>query len=202
MRILIVVARRYNGHELRTILGALNSKGHKYSIVSTDHIIEDEVTHEPLKLRYKVGDINPDHDALVIVSGYMPDTEAYWVDPTVLKYVETFNEEEKVIAAICGAVPTIRFAAEGKRVSFFPLIRSRQLLQDAGAILMPTTLTIDANLVTAEHTMASQVWAEEVCNRLEGKPPIHRFEPSGFVPKGRTPRRTPKALARILEYGC
>ena len=199
-RILVVCARQYNGHELWTALGVMVKRDHTFSLMSTGLLIEDEVTHQKNKIKLLVGDIPPgvasaEYDAFMVVSGNMKDTEAYWKNPTMLEYAKTFDALNKPIAAICCSVPTIRQVAKGKKVSFFPLVRSRQLLQAEGAILQTVALTRDQNLVTAEHQMASQVWGEEFCNLIEGKPQEHFFQDSGFVPAGRERKPIPEVEA-------
>ena len=56
---------------------------------------------------------------------------------------------------------------------------------DVSAILQTVALTRDQNLVTAEHQMATQMWAEEFCNMLEGRDSEHVMTESGFTPMGR-----------------
>lgn len=196
MKVQVVCARAYNGHELWTALGVIRHNDIQFSLASTDYIIQDEVTGQKNRIKQLVDDdliISADIcDGLMIVSGNMKDTEAYWTDKRILKTVDAFNEAGKAVAAICCSVPTIRFAAKNKRVSFFPLIRSRTLLQDAGAIIQTVAMTRDENLVTAEHQMASEVWAEEFCNLLHGRPQQHFFHDSGFVPRGRERKPIPE----------
>src|SRR5882672_1852858 len=98
-RVLIVCARRYNGHELWTLLGVLQNRGHSFEVVSTDLIIKDELTFQPNKLKRLVYDIVPDdavstHDAICVVSGNMADTEAYWTDKHVQKLLRAFRSSE------------------------------------------------------------------------------------------------------------
>lgn len=189
--ILVVCARRYNGHELWTALGVIKQRGHTFELISTDTIIQDEITMQPNRIKRTTHEVLPKEieegkfDAFMIVSGNMADTEAYWKDDRVLSYIRTANEANLPIAAICCSVPTIREVAKDKKVSFFPLVRSRKLLTDAGAILQTVALTRDKNLVTAEHQMASQMWAEEFCNLIEGKEVEYQLNDSGYVPKGR-----------------
>lgn len=205
--VLVICDRRYNGHQLWVALGTLTKREHTFDVMSTSRIIEDEVTHKKSKADLIVGE--PDdaqlvaYDGLMIISGFPKDTEAYWTNETVLGYVDLFNYANRPIAAVCGAVPTIRGAARGKKVSFFPLIRSRELLRQAGAILQNVALTRDQNLVTAEHEMASQMWVEEFCNLLEGKPQQYFFEASEFAPKGaeRKPIPVVENIRRKLENG-
>jgi len=197
MRVLIVVARHFNGNELTNFTSTLRARGHAFSIASTAHVIQDEVTKEIFRIKRLIGEPDPDrYDGLIHSSGDMADCEAYWDHPVVLNTVDAFNAKTKPIGAICISVPAIRFAAEGKKVSFFPLIRSRDLLTQAGAICMPVAMTRDQNLVTGEHQMSAGFMAEEYCNLLEGKPPQYDFQDSGYIPQGR-PRKDPKALKNI-----
>lgn len=206
--VLIVCDRRYNGHQLDVALRTLAERGHSFELISTHRVIENEVTHKRNKVTRIVGEINLDEiggwfGAFMMISGYPKDTEAYWHNETVHSYVDAFNDANLPIAAICGSVPTIRGAAKGKKVSFFPLIRSRELLRQAGAILQNVALTVDQNLVTAEHEMASQMWAEEFCNLLEGRPQQYFFEVSTFTPQGaeRKPIPIVEDIRRKLANG-
>ena len=206
--ILVVCARRYNGHELWTALGVIKQRGHTFELISTDYVIQDEIElHKANKIKRTIDDVDPEEiaqgkfDAFMIVSGNMDDTEAYWKHTRVLEYINQANEMNLPIAAICCSVPTVRHAAKDKKVSFFPLIRSRQLLTEAGAHLQTVALTVDKNLVTAEHQMASQMWAEEFCNKIEGKPTTYKFMDSGYMPKGRERMPIPEVEALRLKLG-
>lgn len=201
MRVQIVCARQYNGHELWTAFGVLRANGIEFDLASTGLIIEDEVTHQKNRITQLVTDdlykTAETHDGFMIVSGNMKDTEAYWKDERVLRTIRAFNDLGKPIAAICCSVPTIREVARGKKVSFFPLIRSRRLLEDAGAILQTVCMTRDQNLVTAEHQMATEMWAEEFAGLLLGRPQKYFFHDSGYTPRGR--ERKPIPLIEQLK---
>jgi putative intracellular protease/amidase len=197
MKVLVVVAQRFNGHELWTSLGVMQQRGHSFEVISTQRDIEDEVTGQPVKINRTIDDVKSlqGFEALMFVSGNMSDTESYWSDPRTLAYVDEARSKDLPIAAICCSVPTIRKAAKGKRVSFFPLIRSRELLENEGAILSTLTYSVDQKLVTAEHQMATQMWAEAFCDVLEGKEHTITLQDSGYVPRGRERKPIPE-----LEY--
>lgn len=187
--VLVVCSRRYNGHELWVALGVLAQRGHTFDLLSTGQVIEDEDTHKKNKVNMLVGDVDrfeigDKYGAFMIISGNPKDTEGYWHNDIVRGYVVTANNLDLPIAAICASVPSIRDAAGGKRVSYFPLIRSRELLTQAGAFPQSVALTRDQNLVTAEHEMVTHAWAEEFCNLIEGKQQENFFQPSEFTPKG------------------
>jgi len=179
----------------------MQERGLGFSVVSTDYYIEDEITGQTNRIEQTLNDVAPasisEYNGLMIVSGNMKDTELYWKLPRTLEYVEVARKNNLPIAAICCSVPTIRFAAEGKRVSFFPLLRSRELLGNAGAILSTTSISVDGNLVTAEHQMATQVWAALFTDLvLTGKVSDPGLIDSGFTPGKKRPR---KPIAE-LEY--
>jgi putative intracellular protease/amidase len=198
-RVLVVCARRYNGHELWTALGIIKEAGIAFDLVSTDYVIQDEITGRPNRIKKLVYDVEYDperYSGLMIVSGNMADTEAYWKDEHVLGLFDAAEAAGHAIAAICCSVPTSRRVAGGKKVSYYPLVRSKQLLRDAGAVLQTVALTRDRNLVTAEHQMASQMWAEEFVALIKGEPPIYTLSDSGFTPQGRE-RMPIKAIEAI-----
>ena len=187
--VLVVCAKRYNGHELWVALGVMQARGHTFEVVSQAPQIRDELTLRPNTIKRTVWDVDPieapNFDGIMIVSGNMADTEAYWDDRHVQSLIKAINTEHKAVGAICCSVPTISGVASGKKVSFYPLVRSRERLRNAGAILQTVALSVDGNLITAEHQMASQVWAEEFCNFLEGLPQQHVFVDSQYTPRGR-----------------
>jgi len=186
--LLVICAKRYNGHELWTLLGVLQERGHTFEVVSQAVLIRDELTLRPNTIKRTVYDVPSDEaadfDGVCVVSGNMADTEAYWTDLAVLNLIQAFRGLGKLTAAICCSVPTLAPICEGVKVSFFPLMRSRDRLRDYGAKLQTTSLTVDGQTVTAENQMITQMWAEEICNVLDNKPQEHHMVDSGFVPKG------------------
>jgi putative intracellular protease/amidase len=200
-RVLVICAKRYNGHELWTLLGILKQHGHKFEVVSQATLIKDELTLRPNTIKRVVYDVDPteahSYDAVCVVSGNMADTESYWTDTHVLDVIAKFRALDKPIAAICCSVPTLAHQCRGVRVSYFPLVRSRLRLERFGAILQSTSLTVDKNTITAENQMITQMWAEEIHRRLTNQPPRYSLTDSGYVPKGRPRRLDPRVQSMI-----
>lgn len=202
--VLVITSRRYNGHELWTALIVMQERGHTFEVVSTGKTIRDEKTKKANTIERLVYDVTPKElekfNGLLVISGNPQDTEAYWTDKHVKLLVETADDLKQGIGGICAGVPTVRYAAKGKRVSFFPLAKSRELLMRAEAILTTLTLSVDDRLVTAEHQMATEMWAEEFCNVLEGKATQYKFVDSGYTPGVILPEhRIPKELRYVRK---
>lgn len=211
LRVLIVASRRFNSTELFGTISTLKTSGIKFDIasVSKDMLIFDEKTYKPARVNLWIDSVDPRtapsrYDGLVFVSGNMKDTESHWDNSRVLHLVDAFNQKSKPIAAICCSVPSIRGAAYQKKVSFYPLVRARVLLEKAGAILENVAVTADQNLVTAEHEVATKEWMEAFVYLLKtGKPPVINLRDSGFQPgkdKGFPYKKIPE-LEAIKERG-
>ncbi len=200
MKVLVVCAQRYNGHELWTFLGVLQEAGIEFEIVSTATLIEDEITYQPNIIGKTLDDVKniDDFDGLAFISGNMKDTEKYWDHPQTLDYVRQAKGRDIPIAAICCSVPTVRHAALGKKVSYFPLMRSTERLVKAGAIPQTVSITVDGNLVTAENQMGTQMWAEAFVHVLNGEEVDLGLVDTHWMPGGRDKRPDPD-LQRLRD---
>jgi len=181
-RVLVVVSRKYNGHEFWVALWRLQEVGVKYDVIASDNLIIDEITGEVVRLQVTFDDVLPGdmiaYNGLMFIFGDMPLTEIHWHHPLTQGLVAEAHRLDLPIAAICCSVPSIRRAANGKRVSAFPLVRARILLEDAGAILTHVAVTVDGKLVTAEHQMATQEWATLFVDVVLGKPASANYTPT------------------------
>ena len=187
MKALIIVSKFYNGHELFVTLKELKDAKFEWTVLSSELVIEDEVTHKMFKIDGKYNEVKVDvdeYDILFVVSGAFKPTKAHWKDPVVLGIVKRFYDAGKVMAAICCSVPTIRIAVSGKRVARFPLIEEDDLLKQAGAILTGKSVEVDGKVITAEHQMASQVWANAAIRVVMGEK-VEINYPKTFIPTGK-----------------
>jgi putative intracellular protease/amidase len=190
--VLVICARRYNPHELYTVIDVLDARGYSPSIVSTDSVIQDMYTGEPFRATYSLetaGQYHTVSSGIIFVEGELKDTQVLWTDKTVLEVVASFNQGRRPIAAIGTAVPCIRLVSCYKQVSFFPLnLEMKDLLTKAGADPSGKTVTRDDNIVTGEHHQAARLVADEFCNLLDGAPWELVTHNSEFKPDGRKPR--------------
>lgn len=193
MRALVIVARRYNGHEFWTALKVMKDADIEFDVMSTTRRISDEVTRERNVIEHTLDDdlwkVRGRYDGVMVVSGNPEDTMNFWTDSRVQWNVLRAMKEESAIASICVGVPAIRDACEGKRITCFPLVKSKELLRAAGATITGIAVETDGKLCTAEHQMASQMWAENFVAVMDGRRPpnVLSVVDGFFKPKERRP---------------
>lgn len=201
--VLILVSRRYNSREFWPVLRLLHAAGITFRVVSTGLVLQDEETGTAHKIQDTVeclvGLHATDFDGMMVISGNPKDTEKYYKDKHAQRLVREMGEANKPLAAICAAVPALAPALRGKCVSWFPLQKSRDILQLAGAIMTEVGLTIDGMICTAENEWQTVRWAESFRDLVLGLevPPLN-LTPSGFKPKSIPRRYNPleEALSR------
>ena len=88
-----------------------------------------------------------DFDGLVVPGGFMPDVLRR--DPVVLKLVADFDEDDKLVAAIChgGWIPISAKVYDGVRVTGSPGIKDD--LVNAGAIFEDASVVVDRHFVSS-----------------------------------------------------
>lgn len=199
---LVVCNERFNGKELWTLLATLHRYGHTFDVVSTVLSVFDEETGEPFTLSKRVDEVTvddiPRYDVLCIVSGHIPHTKAYWKHRHLQKLVGGIKARNGVLAAICCAVPSLGRALEGHRVSCFPMADCLHQLGYNGAEFTNVSLTVDRKVITGEYPPIAEMWAEEICAALVGRPPIYNLQPSSFKRKG-IPRHMPKHVQEMID---
>jgi len=206
LKVLIVCAKRYNGHELWTLLKRLRVHDVAFEVVSQETLIRDELTLQPNTIARTVYEVSPDEmdlfDGICVVSGNMADTEAYWTDEAVITLLKRAQSQKKVIAAICCSVPTLAPVAKGVRVAPFPLVRNRHRLLRFGAILEKVSICVDEEhrTVTAENQMMTHLWADNIVKILKGQEITLKFSQSSYADsfRGKTPKRLPKEIEATL----
>lgn len=203
MKALIVAANRYNGHELWCSIGILKQNNIKSTVIARKPVISDEITGYAVNTHFTLDSFNiktlQDYACLIFISGNMKDTEAHWKDQRILSLVRKAIQLNILIGAICCSVPTIREAAKGKRVSYFPLNRSRDLLREAGAILSTLSVSIDDKLITAENQMVTQTWIESIVRVLRGEKVDLGWADVGDITKRlvKSNRKVPPEITRL-----
>ncbi len=200
MTVLLITPPKYNPNEFWAALSVLQKNDIEFEVVSSVNIITDEKATEAFAVKL-LTDIDVDNfDGLMIISGGdIKSAVLYLHDPDIISAVEVMNQKGQPIGAICRASPLVRTVAKGKKVSVYPLLENKRLLREAGAILQNVSISVDGNLITAEHEMAAEVWAEQFVKMMKGEATDLKLVDSGFEPVGKTERRLHPTLERIRD---
>jgi protease I len=161
--LLLVPQRNFNDTEFTVTRNALEIKGCEVTIAS---ITKDEA------LSMEGGKIKPDielrlanpnnYDAFVLIGGSgTPQLLDY---PEVISTVKKFNEQEKLIAAICLA-PIILAQAGilvGVLSTVYPADFAIKDLKDGGASYSEMHVIKDGNIITADGPEVAQKFVNEI----------------------------------------
>jgi putative intracellular protease/amidase len=196
--ILIICDRRYNALQFWNSLRILKRRGHAFEVVSSSlQIMPEDNSQHVSQIRNTIHTVDPSQfAALMFISGHPKDTRSYWRDSTVSRIVQEFKG--KPAAAICAAVPSIRYLCKGHEVTCYPSQDVRDMLVVAGATLVDVTVCVDGPIVTAENEQATDTWVNAFADVLEGKTPVLPYNTVNFRSMLRAkPRRLRPGEARI-----
>ena len=115
-----------------------------------------------------VREANPnDYDALVIVGGSgSPKLADY---PEVLDLVRRFNQQEKLIGAICLGPYILARAGilEGRKVTLFPSDFALAEVRRNGGEYLEEDVVVDGNLVTANGPQSAEKFGKKLLEKLK-----------------------------------
>jgi hypothetical protein len=198
-RVLVCITQGFNGAEMFAMLHTLTERGHTFDVVAPKkgYIWDDFDLKKPYKLNKDYWDDDVfDYDGLVVITGDPKLSRKAAKDWRLRRIVLAYKD--KPVASICTAVSAIRWICEGKRVAAFPLLRVREQLSDAGAIVTRLSVCVDGNIVTAESQVKSEEWSNFFCDLLEGKTPDFNLKDSGYLPVG-IPRYTHPEIVKLQQ---
>lgn len=166
-----------------TTLNTLLDEDFTFDVTSTNRSIMDDITQESNHISLllpQVTSLDP-YQGIMFLPGNLKDMEDYWINPRVLNLVTLATQRTPWLpmAALGTAVPIIRGAIKHHEVSYYPLIRICELVEQSGARTSPLPLERDGQLVTAYKDTLAQLWTEEFVALLLGQPyrhPPHTLE--------------------------
>jgi putative intracellular protease/amidase len=170
----------------------LKDRGMQVTVSSYEPVIFGEMNHTAHNIKVLWNDLDiTQFDGMMVVGGNPLATKWLWEDPQLRRFVETMAHANKPCAGICGGVAMMRYACKGKKVTFYPIRQAREALMEVGAIPVHVSIVRDGNVLTGEHRLIAEQWANEFCNMLEGKP-------TNIVEEDQTPFR-PKSKPRSVS---
>lgn len=108
-----------------------------------------------------------DYDALVVAGG-MGSPDYLWNDSALLSLVKAFNEQQKVVAAIClsGAVLANAGILKGKKATVWPADEALAIFQSAGVLYVQQNVVVDGTIITAPGPEAAKPFAQAIAEKV------------------------------------
>ena len=106
------------------------------------------------------------YDAIILVGG--TGASEYWGNQKVHSLLSEFNEEKKVIAAICIAPVTLAHAGllKGKKATAW--LSEKKVLFQMGVKYTGSEVETDGNIITGNGPQAARKFGEKVISALSG----------------------------------
>lgn len=167
MRIGVFFGERFEEIEALTTVDILKRAGYDVETVSVGHSHHVGGSHSIIiKTEFTVDDVwFKNYDCLILPGG--PGHTNLEKCSLLMKYVKKFNEEGKLLAAICAAPSILGRAGvlEGKKATCFPGYED----QCKGAIMTGEEAVWDKNVITGRSAGCAVPFALKIIEAISGK---------------------------------
>ena len=168
-KVLFIIAQQnFRDEELETPKRILEENGVQTTIASITKNEAVGMLGARVQPDIAVRDTNPDdYDALIVVGGSGSPRLADY--PEVLSIIRRFDEQKKLIAAICLA-PTVLAKAgilNGVTVTVYPTDWSIATLQKYGANYTKEHVVVDGRIITADGPESAEEFGKKILEILE-----------------------------------
>ncbi len=163
--LLVLSAKDFNETEYLSIRNGLQKRGYGLFITSDTNGLcagNNGLKVKPDVRFYNVHEKN--FAALVIVGGY--GIRAYYENQPLLRIVERFNADKKIIGAICAAPIILSNAGilSGRKGTCF--YDDKDMLIKGGAVYSEDKVVCDGNIITGNSSSASSEFIERLVESL------------------------------------
>jgi PfpI family intracellular protease len=169
-KVLMVIAPKdFEDCEVFEPMAILKANGAKVTIASTT--TDPAIGLNGLKITPDIKISNAktaDYDAIVLPGG-TGVISSLWDNEELRTLLQQFNSQNKIVAAMCAAPPTLAKAGilKGKTVTMFPWEDGIKELTTRGAIYVNEETVTDGNIVTGKNPAASKSFGLAICDALK-----------------------------------
>ena len=166
-KIAFIMDDMFEDSEFRVPYDRIREAGHQVVVVGTEagREVKGKQGEETFTPETTPDQVNPaDFDALVIPGGYAPDKLR--TDEGIVKFVQGFTADDKVVAAIChaGSLLVEADAVRDRTVTSWPSVRTD--LVNAGANWVDREVVEDGNLITSRKPDDLDAFVEAILAKL------------------------------------
>lgn len=167
MRIACILDDGFEDSEFRIPYDRLRAAGHEVEVIGKKKgaTITGKNGKEKVKVERSIDEADADdYAALLIPGGYSPDHLR--IDERFVDFVRAFDEEEKLIAAVCHG-PQLLITADlvrGRTMTAWPTIQVD--LKYAGAQVVDREVVVEGNLITSRKPEDLEAFSRAIIQAL------------------------------------
>lgn len=169
-KVLMVIAPKdFEDVEVIEPMAILQANGAQVTLASITTDTAIGLNGFKIKPDIKISDAKmEDYDAIVIPGG-TGVIGTLWDNEELRSLIQQFNAQNKIVAAMCAAPPTLAKAGilKGKTVTMFPWDDGIKELTSRGAVYVNEVSVTDGNIVTAKNPAASKSFGIAICDALK-----------------------------------
>jgi len=169
---LIITSKLVQDHEFIYPFYRLKEEGYEVTTCN----LENKIVHGyfgtkiPPKDEDKlinINDINVNDFKVLVLPGGVKSMEILRLNKDVLKLINEFNNDSKLIAATCSAIMLLISAKIIKNKKVTGYYAWKDDIENAGGIFVDKPCVIDGNIITSPHYKNLGDWMKGVINKLK-----------------------------------
>ena len=168
-KVLMVIAPKdFEDCEVIEPMAILQANGAKVTIASTTTDIAIGANGYKITPDIKISDAKADDFDAIVIPGGVGVISNLWDNKELHTLILQFNSQNKIVASMCAAPPTLAKAGilKDKKVTMFPFDDGIKELTSRGAIYVNEETVTDGNIVTGKNPPASKAFGLAICNAL------------------------------------
>ena len=162
----IIPPERFRDEELFITKQELEKAGHKVELASTETGVCPGSRGGSATVHLVLDEINTNrYSAVVFIGG--GGSKLLWKNTAAHKIANDFNNQNKVVAAICLAPVTLAYAGILKGKNATVAGTEAKTIESLGATYTGPGVTVDGRIVTANAPKASELFGQTICRLLK-----------------------------------
>lgn len=169
-KVLMVIAPKdFEDCEVIEPMAILKANGAQVTLASITTDTAIGLNGFKIKPDIKISDAKVDDYDAIVIPGGTGVIGTLWDNEELRILIQQFNAQNKIIASMCAAPPTLAKAGilKGKTVTMFPWEDGIKELTSRGAIYVNEETVTDGNIVTAKNPAASKSFGLAICDALK-----------------------------------
>ncbi|MCU0631748.1 MAG: DJ-1/PfpI family protein [Methanolinea sp.] len=171
MKILVVIPPdQFRDEELADPVAAFEKAGISFDIASTRKGVCKGMLGARAMATHSLEDVDPGEYAGIMIVGGSGSPTHLWENEMLIKLVQYFYKNRKIVAAICLSPVVLAHAGilKGKTAACYLSPASKREILKEGAYLSEKPVVVDGTIITANGPVAAKEFAAAIIHSLKG----------------------------------